>query len=260
MPPALPEDDASVSGDEEIPFRGKQAATEEEDADVGGEEDEEEGDEDGEDGEEEYVVEKILSHQFDEDDKPFYEVKWQGYEKKADRTWEPEENLEGAQEALEQYYEKIGGKPEPGESAAPKKGKRKQSVESSATPKAKGGRGRKKQKVENGDEDEAPTGKAGKAQKWEPPRGSWEQDIMNIDCIEEEYDASTKKNKRVGFVMWNNGRKSKHSLNILNGKCPQKLLHYYEQHLVFRNASTKNSANGAEPETEDVVDLKKDEE
>lgn len=23
-----------------------------------------------------------------------YEVKWKGYEKKADRTWEPEENLE----------------------------------------------------------------------------------------------------------------------------------------------------------------------
>jgi hypothetical protein len=24
---------------------------------------------------------------------PLYEVKWEGYEKKSDRTWEPEENL-----------------------------------------------------------------------------------------------------------------------------------------------------------------------
>ena len=25
--------------------------------------------------------------------KPLFEVKWEGYEKKSDRTWEPEENL-----------------------------------------------------------------------------------------------------------------------------------------------------------------------
>ena len=25
--------------------------------------------------------------------KPLFEIKWEGYEKKSDRTWEPEENL-----------------------------------------------------------------------------------------------------------------------------------------------------------------------
>jgi chromobox protein 1 len=41
-----------------------------------------------------YVVEKILNHLVDDEDGTLkYEVKWAGYEKKSDRTWEPEENL-----------------------------------------------------------------------------------------------------------------------------------------------------------------------
>jgi chromobox protein 1 len=86
-------------------------AAEEEDG-----EDDEDGGEDDEEEEEEdvYVVEKILSHVVQEDvSYPTslsnfdmlgcrltpaqgtlkFEVKWEGYEKKSDRTWEPEENL-----------------------------------------------------------------------------------------------------------------------------------------------------------------------
>ena len=40
-----------------------------------------------------YVVEKILSHMINNEGEPLFEVKWEGYEKKSDRTWEPEENL-----------------------------------------------------------------------------------------------------------------------------------------------------------------------
>jgi hypothetical protein len=41
-----------------------------------------------------YVVEKILNHLVDDEDGTIkYEVKWAGFEKKSDRTWEPEENL-----------------------------------------------------------------------------------------------------------------------------------------------------------------------
>ena len=39
-------------------------------------------------------MEKITSHIVDgETGDLSYEVKWEGYEKKSDRTWEPEENL-----------------------------------------------------------------------------------------------------------------------------------------------------------------------
>jgi chromobox protein 1 len=41
-----------------------------------------------------YVVEKILSHRWEKATGELkFEVKWEGYEKKSDRTWEPEENL-----------------------------------------------------------------------------------------------------------------------------------------------------------------------
>lgn len=41
-----------------------------------------------------FVVEKIVSHLVDEVSGELrFEVKWEGYEKKSDRTWEPEENL-----------------------------------------------------------------------------------------------------------------------------------------------------------------------
>jgi chromobox protein 1 len=39
-------------------------------------------------------VEKILNHLVDDEEGTIkYEVKWAGFEKKSDRTWEPEENL-----------------------------------------------------------------------------------------------------------------------------------------------------------------------
>ncbi|KAL9070561.1 MAG: hypothetical protein Q9157_005765 [Trypethelium eluteriae] len=249
MPP-LPEEEASASDSEVIPFRtkAKEPAVEDESENEGN--DEEEGEE--EKAEDEYIVEKVMSHQFGEDGNIYFEVKWQGYEKKADRTWEPEENLDGAPEALQEYLDSIGGRPQPGDDRKPKRGKRKQSTGTpAAETKSGNGRGRKKMKVENGD-DGGLDRKGKGAQKWEPPKGTWEHEIMNIDCIEEEYDVENKENKRIGFVMWNNGKKSKHSLKILNGKCPQKvrpvvrtssnevipltliaiqLLQYYEQHL-----------------------------
>ena len=35
-----------------------------------------------------------MDHQFNDDGQILFKIKWEGYEKVADRTWEPEENLE----------------------------------------------------------------------------------------------------------------------------------------------------------------------
>jgi chromobox protein 1 len=55
--------------------------------------DDDDNDEEDEDAEDEYVVEKIISHAFNDQNVCLYEVKWLGYESATDRTWEPEENL-----------------------------------------------------------------------------------------------------------------------------------------------------------------------
>ena len=81
-------------------------------------------------------------------------------------------------EILQEYLDRIGGRPEPGDDAKPRKGKRKQSsggsvVETKAGP----GRGRKKVKLpENDDNNNNEKGRKGKGvQKWEPPKGTWDE-------------------------------------------------------------------------------------
>ncbi|KAF2091718.1 hypothetical protein K490DRAFT_20744, partial [Saccharata proteae CBS 121410] len=190
--------------------------------------DEENGDEDGDEDEEEYVVEKIMSHGFDEEGIK-YEVKWVGFEAKKDRTWEPEENLEGAQEALEEYFTQIGGRPTR-PSKKPKTTKRK-SVGTTETPEPVGSARRKRTKTETPAEEKVVKAKA----KWEPPKGSWEDHVTGIETVEEATDPQTGVNERWAYVLWISpeGRKTKHKLSTVNQKCPQKMLRYYEQHLYF---------------------------
>jgi hypothetical protein len=54
---------------------------------------------------EEYVVEAINEHYYDDDGRKFYLVKWQGYEDSYD--WLPKEDLEGAAELVHKYDESI---------------------------------------------------------------------------------------------------------------------------------------------------------
>ena len=64
-------------------------------------------DEEGSDNEdaEEYVVEAINEHYYDDDGKKFYLVKWQGYKDSYD--WLPKEDLEGAAELVFKYDESL---------------------------------------------------------------------------------------------------------------------------------------------------------
>lgn len=72
--------------DDQVPARPQKVVKKDEPV-----EDEEGSEEDGE--ENEYVVDKLLAHDYMDDGELHYLVKWKGYEKKSDQTWEPLENL-----------------------------------------------------------------------------------------------------------------------------------------------------------------------
>ncbi|KAK6354858.1 hypothetical protein TWF696_003989 [Orbilia brochopaga] len=181
------------------------------------EEPEEQFEGDGEEGErdgdgEEYVVEKILDWKYD-DEGLKYKVKWKGYEKKSDQTWEPEGVLEDVA-ALGDYLEQIGGRPKP--SQTPKRGRK--SVGGTSTPVSK--KNRVKQESAGPKEDE-----------WEPPAGSWEDDVLMIETLERNGD------QFVCYIQWVNGKRTQHALHVIYQRCPQKMLKFYESHLVFRDSA-----------------------
>jgi len=240
MPPALSDDDGSISG-EEIPFHTK-PKPEAELEDQNGEED------DGENGEEddaEFIVEDILAHAFDKGILK-YEVKWLGYEKKSDRTWEPEENLSGATDLLAEYHKKIGGKPMISDASSTSK-KRKQSNTLTVNQARKRGA--------NKDDADTPTTKRkikGAAPAWEPPTGLWEEDVVSVESVEQVPDPKTGELVLMGYVVWKDDRKTQHGLQHLYKKCPQKMLQYYERHLVFKNLQEEENVE------EDGDDMKVD--
>ncbi|KAF7195533.1 Chromo domain-containing protein 2 [Pseudocercospora fuligena] len=187
-------------------------------------------DEEDEDDEDEYQVEKIEEHSFVKG-KVIYKVKWLGYDEEDDKTWEPIENLVGAKEALGAYHRAIGGTPEP-----PMKGKKptkaslgkrnstQADLDSPAPSSNKKGRGRKSDANGTSAVDTLPV-------------GSWEDHVSSVAAIVESEEVGLTKGKKdvkslEGLLEWNDGRKTQHKMNVLRQKCPQRLLDYYESHLL----------------------------
>ncbi|KAL9130847.1 MAG: hypothetical protein Q9217_001048 [Psora testacea] len=220
-----------------------------------GDQDEEEGQENEED-EEIFIVEAIVDHRSDfEDGQMRYHVKWKGYEKKSDRTWETEENLEGASDILKAYWASIGGKPVPGAPKSSKKRGRQSGASAKSTPvttkrprMSKGGR------KSNGaiEQDIEPGSLVGFTEvgedNWKPPPakdGSWDALVQSIDTVVRE----NADGELWAYLIWNEkneeGRfyRSKAKLPVIYKACPQRMLHFYEKHLVF---STSNDAEATD--------------
>ncbi|KAF3917910.1 hypothetical protein ABW20_dc0108772 [Dactylellina cionopaga] len=196
---------ANDESDEEMREQIMEKDTEVEEEDE--ERDQAEDDEGGSNLEPEYTVEKILGHKWDEGIL-MYKVKWKGYEKKADQTWEPEDTLADVA-ALDQYLETIGGKP----SRTPGKRGRK-STNDTATPVPK----------KNRIKQENPSAHL-KEEEWDPPAGNWEDEIRLIETLERNGG------DHICYVQWVNGWRSQHPLHVIYQRCPQKMLKFYESHL-----------------------------
>ncbi|KAL4722037.1 hypothetical protein ACLX1H_011232, partial [Fusarium chlamydosporum] len=166
-----------------------------------------EEDEDEELDEDEFVVEEIKKHFVDEDNTLKFQVKWEGYEAKKDLTWEPEENLrESAQEILDQYFEKLGGREklfEETKTAAKTKKRRRATNGTPSTAASTTKRSRQ------GDVHPADTTPPATAKPWSPPAGSWEDEIESIELEEDET-----RGKIIVYLRWKNGKKTKHDTDV----------------------------------------------
>ena len=140
-------------------------------------------------------------------------------------------------DCLNEYFEEIGGRPE---GTKKRKGRKSAAAESDAA--------------------KPVTNKRLKKEKeWSPPPGSWEDEVSYVDTVEEQKDPQTGTKKRYAYLVWVNQKKTQHPLPNVYQKCPQKMLEYYESHLVFSNNDDEDddaiNGNGSNIQMKDTDDL-----
>ncbi|KAI0877438.1 heterochromatin protein one [Hypoxylon argillaceum] len=239
MPPAISDDETSDVGEIGIPIATKRAVPTSASAtslknsdddddnemldvlgdDAKGDEDEEAGDDEDLE-EDEYIVEKILGHVLEADGTLKYKVKWEGYEKKSDQTWEEEENLrENAAGVLDEYLENVGGREAILEEAQTALKTKKRGRPSTGTP----ANGAKRRRNDSHPASETPPASA---RAWKPPQGSWEDHVESIDACHDENTG-----KLIVYLTWKDGQKTQHDTKVIYSRCPQKMLQFYERHV-----------------------------
>ncbi|KAK8100670.1 chromo domain-containing protein [Apiospora kogelbergensis] len=194
------------------------------DVEAGGEDDED----DEEIGEDEFVVEKIVGHQVLPDGTIKFKVKWEGYEKKKDQTFEDEDNLkENASLILREYLESVGGRQQildETETAVSQQSAKKRGRPAGS---ASGGTPANGKRTKRGSHPASQTPPASVSSKeWKPPAGSWEDDISYVDACHDETTG-----KLVVYLTWRNGHKTQHDLKVVYSRCPQQMLRFYERHV-----------------------------
>jgi len=143
-----------------------------------------------------------------------YEIKWEGYDKKSDRTWEPEEHLDNSKDLLEEYLASIGGR-EALFAETTTALKTKKRGRQSSTPQTSGKRSRRENGTHPADSDRPASVEAA---LWRPPPGSWENDIADLDACEDEETG-----KLMVYLTWKNGKKTQHETPVIYQRCPQKV-------------------------------------
>ncbi|KAJ9491333.1 hypothetical protein VN97_g1918 [Penicillium thymicola] len=236
MPPPVEDMSDEETGD--IPFRNAPESNGKDDQESP-EDEEDDGDEEEDDEEEGlYVVEDIIQHDWLDDGTLKLLVKWKGYDKLEDHTWEEEDGLlDGAGDIVTAYYKKIGGRPKKdGEKpATAKPGRKRKSMGDSkaaktpATAATEAKRQRRKSAPKERSKQASPASKENGVQ-WLPKGNNWDKDVKEVDTIVREGDAGL-----MAWLEFNNGHKAKLSVQACYEKCPLKMLKFYESHLVFKD-------------------------
>ena len=120
----------------------------------------------------------------------------------------PQSYSDGAKEAVEEYYNDIGGRPE-----KPTK-KRKSHGQAKATPEEAERKRRRIPKRATG----TATPEVEDTGGWVPKGKSWENDVASVDTVSREPSGEL-----FAFLVWKNGKKSKVSTEMCYRRCPLKV-------------------------------------
>ncbi|KAH7142341.1 hypothetical protein DER46DRAFT_518293 [Fusarium sp. MPI-SDFR-AT-0072] len=136
----------------------------------------------------------------------YFQVKWQGHESSKEWTWEPQTNLEIEDDMLvKEYFESLAKRRK-----TVRRSVKKQPSPSVATCGTERGRRNERHRT-------VPSGRIAKL-AWEPPRGSWEHEPFHIDgCGGDSVETL------MIYITWLGGHKTRHKMDVLCKKCPQKV-------------------------------------
>ncbi|RKP39799.1 hypothetical protein BJ085DRAFT_17460 [Dimargaris cristalligena] len=171
--------------------------------------------EDSEDSEV-YVVEKIIKHRT-KGGKTEYFLKWQGYGEE-DNTWEREDNV-FCHDLVDAYWKSIDKKNSPAK----------------ATPRAK----RKRNSLAAQSPTISITPMDDEVAFPDPDAESWEDSVKQVVNVEHTEDGL------YIHLEWKNGRLTCHRSDIVNHKCPQTIISFYESKLHFKRPTAKEAAKEA---------------
>ncbi|KAI1770351.1 hypothetical protein F4818DRAFT_446326 [Hypoxylon cercidicola] len=250
MPPPISDEEASEYGEVAGPksSRGKKTARDDrqtldviirsgiENGEAGDDDQAEEGgEEEGPDedlGDDEFIVEKILNHMVNPRDGSLkFKVKWEGWERKSDQTWEEYDNLrENASDVLDEYLARVGGLDKILEDSKTALKTKKRGRPSLGTPT----NGAKRRRNESHPDSETPPASR---KSWTPPQGLWEDHVESIDAC---HDEST--GKLIVYLTWKDGHKTQHDTKTVYSRCPQKMLQFYERHVKIVMQSSDDAA------------------
>ncbi|KAK9469805.1 hypothetical protein V1512DRAFT_257055 [Lipomyces arxii] len=188
-------------------------------------------DADGEEGgdEEVYAVESIKGHEFTPSGQLLFLVKWLGYDRPEDDSWEPEENLlGGAEELLEEYFRAIGGRP-----VAPAKKSHKKRPSSTPSSSVKKHASKSRKTSENGtagsSRKSADLENESNEEVMKLPDGSWE-DKLSILSVSRD-DESQPLNFAVTWL--ETGETISLKSPLMRERAPFAIIDFYEKNLKF---------------------------
>lgn len=138
---------------------------------------------------------------------------------------------DGANDVLEGYYKKLGGRPKkPAAKPGPKHGpgrKRKSTADSkSVTPSAVSStEPKRRRKSAKAEETPAESESVVYDENWIPKGNNWETELNQVDTIIRDSDSGG----LYAFLLWNNGRRSRVSIESCYEKCPRKVSKHFPQ-------------------------------